>query len=303
VKKTLLIFFLIISFIFLAAYLLDVDIFSILQNEYKQNTPNEIVVINDKRIDIKSFKNDVFFVFDKSCKKYGPFSLEEALAEVNKGFDSYCLNPNLNIKLLEIHKRKESNTNTLKTLTSNFAYSIPGIEGDENSGIRIDIAIFQLPEPLRSIVRDEVEVINGCHPYGEVLFGRCVYGVFDPVGYDADGNYGNEWANSIWISERGINSGNLYDILLHEAAHAYSYLKLQHCLLETGVSFRDVAHKKFGNEEFLADAFVYFFGGNWTNYYVIENLSIEDTNWIRDMVTYCDWYIENKEFLEKTLGR
>ena len=24
---------------------------------------------------------------------------------------------------------------------------------------------------------------------------RCVYGVFDPVGYDAEGKYGNEWEN------------------------------------------------------------------------------------------------------------
>ena len=74
-------------------------------------------------------------------------------------------------------------------------------------------------------------------------------------------------------------------------------------MLDTGVSFRDTAHKRFGNEEYLADAFVYYFGGKWTNYYQLENLSIEDSNWIRDMITYCDWYIENKELLEKTLGR
>ena len=302
-RKTFLILILLVFLILIISYIFDIDIITVYKNQFLTKPQNDIVTINETRIDIKSLKNDVFFVFDKSCKKYGPFSLEEALSEVNKGFDSYCSNPNLNIRLIEIHERKESNDSSFKTLTSNLAYSIPGIEGDEDTGIRIDLAIYQLPEPFRSIVKDEVKVINGCHPYGEALFERCVYGVFDPVGYDAEGNYGNEWANSIWISDRGISSGRLKDILLHEAAHAYSYLKLQHCMLDTGVSFRDTAHKRFGNEEYLADAFVYYFGGKWTNYYQLENLSIEDTNWIRDMITYCDWYIENKEFLEKTLGR
>ena len=302
-RKTFLILILLVFLILIISYIFDIDIITVYENEFLTKPQNDIVTINETRIDVKSLKNDVFFVFDKSCKKYGPFSLKEALSEVNKGFDSYCSNPNLNIRLIEIHERKESNDRSFKTLTSNLVYSIPGIEGDEDTGIRIDLAIYQLPEPFRSIVKDEVKVINGCHPYGEALFERCVYGVFDPVGYDAEGNYGNEWANSIWISDRGISSGRLNDILLHEAAHAYSYLKLQHCMLDTGVSFRDTAHKRFGNEEYLADAFVYYFGGKWTNYYQLENLSIEDSNWIRDMITYCDWYIENKEFLEKTLGR
>ena len=106
-KKILLIAILAILIIFLTAYLLDIDIIAIFQNEFSQETPDDIFVINDKTIDTESLKNDVFFVFDKSCKKYGPFSIDEALGEVNKGFDSYCLNPNLNTKLIEIHERKE----------------------------------------------------------------------------------------------------------------------------------------------------------------------------------------------------
>ena len=50
---------------------------------------------------------------------------------------------------------------------------------------------------------------------------------FDPLGYDEEGNYGNEWSQSIWISDRGLTSGYLNDILLHESAHAYSFLTLR----------------------------------------------------------------------------
>jgi hypothetical protein len=49
---------------------------------------------------------------------------------------------------------------------------------------------------------------------GGALFNRCVYGVFDPVGYGADGNYGNEWKMTIWISDRGIESGRQKIFLL-----------------------------------------------------------------------------------------
>ena len=51
--------------------------------------------------------------------------------------------------------------------------------------------------------------------------------MFDPLGYDEEGNYGNEWSQSIWISDRGLTSGYLNDILLHESAHAYSFLTLR----------------------------------------------------------------------------
>ena len=114
-NKTLLITILAILIIFLTAYLLDIDIITIFQNEFSEETPDDIFVINDKTIDTESLKNEVFFVFDKRCKKYGPFSLDEALVEVNKGFDYYGVHLNLNTKLIEIQERKESHSNTLKT--------------------------------------------------------------------------------------------------------------------------------------------------------------------------------------------
>ena len=126
-RKTFLILILLVILILIISYIFDLDIMTVYQNNFLTEPQNDIVTINETRIDIKSLKNDVFFVFDKSCKKYGPFSLEEALSEVNKGFDSYCSNPNLNNRLIQIHERKESDDNSFKTLTSNLAYSIPGI--------------------------------------------------------------------------------------------------------------------------------------------------------------------------------
>ena len=132
--------------------------------------------------------------------------------------------------------------------------------------------------------------MNGCHPYGEALFNRCVYGVFDPVGYGADGNFGNDWAMTIWISDRGLESGKLKDILTHEAAHAYSYLVLKQCVLQDGSTFRNLAHQRYGNEENLADVFVYYYGGKWTNYYKLDYLPVEENKWMTDMIEYCNIY-------------
>ena len=90
-----------------------------------------------------------------------------------------------------------------------FIDIIPGYEGDFNKNLLIQLAINELPDPFRTILKEEIIVLNGCHPYGKVIFKRCVYGVFDPVGFDETGNYGNDWAKSIWISDRGLESGHL----------------------------------------------------------------------------------------------
>ena len=174
--------------------------------------------------------------------------------------------------------------------TRNVSY--PGFEGDAESNLRIQLVLSQLPDPLRKIVTSKVDVINGCHPYGEALFNRCVYGVFDPVGYGADGNYGNEWAMTIWISDRGIESGKLNDIVVHEVAHAYSYLVMKECILQDGTSFRELAHDRYGDDENLADVFVYYFGGKWTNYYKLEYLPEQDRKWMTNMIDYCGIYQE-----------
>ncbi len=173
---------------------------------------------------------------------------------------------------------------------SNFIDSFPGYEGDSKADLLIQLAVNQLPDPFRTILKEEIIILNGCHPYGQAIYGRCVYGVFDPGGYDEKGNSGNEWALSIWISDRGLQSGHLKDILLHEAAHAYSFIELQECKKPGGESYRSLAHKKFGGEENLADIFVYFYGGKWTHYIDLEYLSVENRDWINEMIAYCDLY-------------
>ena len=64
-----------------------------------------------------------------------------------------------------------------------FIDIIPGYEGDFNKNLLIQLAINELPDPFRTILKEEIIVLNGCHPYGKVIFKRCVYGVFDPVSY------------------------------------------------------------------------------------------------------------------------
>ena len=213
---------------------------------------------------------------------------------MSKGLRNVCEKqiPNENEVLINLHERREGGKVTIKSNVSNLIYSFPGFEGDDETNTRIQLAINQLPAPLRNILTTKVQVINGCHPYGEALFNRCVYGVFDPVGYGADGKYGNEWDMTIWISDRGIESGKLKDILIHEAAHAYSYLVLRNCIVSDGSSFRELAQNKYGDEENLADVFVLYYGGKWTNYYQRENIPIGDRSWIKNMINYCDLYQE-----------
>ena len=280
----------------LLVYFLNLNLFSILQIE---NIPLQIeeprYKLNTSSSNPDSdLYNKVFFLYDSECKKYGPFEFEETFQEIQDGLLAYCQKEIVdeNVVLINLHERREAGKPTIKSNVTNLIYSFPGFEGDEETNTRIQLAVYQLPAPLREILNSEIQVLNGCHPYGETLFNRCVYGVFDPVGYGADGNYGNEWKMTIWISDRGIESGRLKDILTHEAAHAYSYLVLRECVVSDGSSYRELAHERFGNDENLADVFVLYYGGKWTNYYKRDNISISDRKWMQSMIDYCEFYQE-----------
>ena len=280
----------------LLVYFLNINLFSILQIE---NIPLQIeeprYKLNTSSSNPDSdLYNKVFFLYDSECKKYGPFEFEETFQEIQNGLLAYCQKEIVdeNVVLINLHERREAGKPTIKSNVTNLIYSFPGFEGDEETNTRIQLAVYQLPTPLREILNSEIQVLNGCHPYGETLFNRCVYGVFDPVGYGADGNYGNEWKMTIWISDRGIESGRLKDILTHEAAHAYSYLVLRECVVSDGSSYRELAHERFGNDENLADVFVLYYGGKWTNYYKRDNISISDRKWMQSMIDYCEFYQE-----------
>lgn len=299
--KRLLIFLSIISAIlFIASFILDIDIVGYLEREF----------VRDKYIEAQQEENifnnnfdpeeQSFILFDELCEQYGPFTFSEASRKLQEGLRAECTIEDEDTFSIELHENSYLHNEGVLNNLSNAIYSYPGFEGDNEDNLRIQLAIYQLPQPFREILINDIQIINGCHPYGEELFGRCVYGVFDPVGYGADGKYGNEWKMSIWISDRGIESGNLNDILLHEAAHAYSYQVLRKCMLQDGTSFREVAHKRFGNEENFADAFVHYYGGKWTHYVQRNYLEMPDNKWFTDMIVYCDWYIECKEALESS---
>ena len=304
-------------FVWLITYFLNINLFSILQiqnfnlaieepryklNPSSSNEQGGLFSIEEPRYKLNSISSNaqggsfdqVIFLYDSECNKFGPFSYQEVFQEISDGLNWKCEKdiPNENEVLIYLHERREGGKATVKSNITNLIYSFPGFEGDEETNTRIQLAIYQLPEPLRIILTTEVRVLNGCHPYGEALFNRCVYGVFDPVGYDADGKYGNEWDMTIWISDRGIESGRLKDILIHEAAHAYSYLVLRNCVVSDGSSFRELAHKRYGDEENLADVFVIYYGGKWTNYYKRDNIPIGDRSWMSNMINYCDLYQE-----------
>ena len=283
-------------FVWLMTYLLNINLFSLLQIQ----SPNLAIdepryKLNSSTTDLQGgLNNQVFYLYDSDCNKFGPFSFQDVFGEMSKGLNSDCVKqiPDENEVLINLHERREDGKATIKSNFSNLIYSFPGFEGDDDTNTRIQIAINQLPAPLRNILTNEVQVINGCHPYAEAIFNRCVYGVFDPVGYGANGNYGNEWDMTIWISDRGIESGRLNDILVHEAAHAYSYLVLRKCIVPDGTSFRKLAHNRYGDDENLADVFVLYYGGKWTNYYKRDNIPIGDRSWIKNMIDYCNLYQE-----------
>ena len=320
-KVVLFAFLLINITIWLITYFLNINLFSVLRIE----TPNIEIAEPSYKLSSKITNPDdpynvAYILYDSECNRFGPFNFEEALIELSKGLTTSCnlTVPDENAVLINLHERRDGSNTGIKNDVTNFLYSLietpnfeitepsyklnsrvvledvlyPGFEGDEDTNRRIQIALYQLPDVFRSILTTKVDVLNGCHPYGEALFNRCVYGVFDPVGYGADGNFGNDWAMTIWISDRGVQSGKLNDILVHEAAHAYSYLVLKECILQDGTTFRELAHQKYGDDENLADVFVYYYGGKWTNYYKLDYLPEEDRKWVRDMINYCEVYQE-----------
>ena len=307
--------------IWLITYFLNINLFSVLRIQ----TPNIEIAEPSYKLSSKTRNPDdpynvAYILYDSDCNRFGPFNFEEALIELSKGLTTSCnlTVPDENAVLINLHERRDGSNTGIKNDVTNFLYSLietpnfeitepsyklnsrvvledvsyPGFEGDVDTNRRIQIALYQLPDVFRTILTTKVDVLNGCHPYGEALFNRCVYGVFDPVGYGADGNFGNDWAMTIWISDRGVQSGKLNDILVHEAAHAYSFLVLKECILQDGTTFRELAHQKYGDDENLADVFVYYYGGKWTNYYKLDYLPEEDRKWVSDMIDYCEVYQE-----------
>ena len=58
-----------------------------------------------------------------------------------------------------------------------FIERLPGYEGDAIENLEIRLAINELPDPFRTILKEEILVVNGCHPYGKV-YSRDVFMVY-----------------------------------------------------------------------------------------------------------------------------
>jgi len=162
-----------------------------------------------------------------------------------------------------------------------------GYEGENQ--LIIEAAAAALPLSLRQVISGTA-IVNGCHPYGKVTLGHCAYGTWDSAGWGADGEHGHEWAMTVWVSNRGVNSGHLGDIITHEAGHAYSYIIARTCSNpETGKSYRDDARTLFGGEEQFADAITaYFTGGAFQHYRGNSaGLSEVENTFLAQMLEHC----------------
>ena len=213
-KKFALIFLVIVLLLFIISKVLEIDIVGYFEREVVRvqyvNSQQQSNIFNE------TFdpEEQTFTLFDENCNKFGPYTFTEAGEKLKDGLFLECKTIDGD-ELFEIENHQSSYISSQDFINnvSNLIYNYPGFEGDEVDNWRIQLAVYQLPQPFRKLLLDEVKVINGCHPYGEALYDRCVYGVFDPLGYGADGRYGNEWEKTIWISDRGMKSGHLQDIL------------------------------------------------------------------------------------------
>ena len=57
-RKTFLILILLVFLILIISYIFDIDIITVYENEFLSKPQNDIVTINETRIDVKSLKND-----------------------------------------------------------------------------------------------------------------------------------------------------------------------------------------------------------------------------------------------------
>ena len=162
--------------------------------------------------------------------------------------------------------------------------SFAGFEGSNQR--LLDELVAALPAELKAVVKNKILFINGCHQYALSVVSRCPYGVWDSSGTYPDGTKGAEWTLSIWISDRAFTAGEQRDVLIHESAHALSYLT-RNCNTENNTSFRKDAWDYFGSEEQFADALVLYFGGSYNHYRLSGDLTNEETNYISNYIGTC----------------
>ncbi len=143
----------------LLIYFLNINLFSILQIEnYSLQIEEPRYKLNTSSSNLDSdLYNEIYFLYDSDCKKYGPFEFEETFQEIQNGLFAYCQKEILdeNVVLINLHERREAGKPSIKSNITNLIYSFPGFEGDEETNTRIELAVNQLPAPLREILNSE----------------------------------------------------------------------------------------------------------------------------------------------------
>ena len=149
-----------------------------------------------------------------------------------------------------------------------------GFEGENQ--LKLNELVAALPEELRKSVENNVIFVNGCHSYGAKILDRCPFGVWDSAGTFADGSTNSNWKLSVWVSNKAFANNRAYATLLHETAHALSYLT-RSCVNPEGENQRKRAQEFFGSEELFADALVLYYGGNYV--YYRDNAVLQASEW------------------------
>lgn len=176
---------------------------------------------------------------------------------------------------------------TTTTVVETYVGPYSSYEGFEGlNQYLLDSEVTKLPQVLFNNLDGKVQYINGCHQNAKNNIGRCPYGVWDSSGTYPDGSTGSAWALSIWVSNRAFESGNYFDVLLHEASHALSFIT-RDCNTPSRTSYRAEAQNYFGSEEEFADALVLYFGGNYNHYRDSGPLTINEFNYIKNYLDSC----------------
>ena len=128
---------------------------------------------------------------------------------------------------IEVSEKDDSVTINTNSEEDNEIYEgeytlFDGFEGENQ--FKLDALVATLPEELRKSVENNVIFVNGCHSYAAQILDRCPFGVWDSAGTFADGTTNSNWKLSVWVSNKAFANNRAYATLLHETAHALSYL-------------------------------------------------------------------------------
>ena len=190
---------------------------------------------------------------------------------------------------IEVSEKDDSVTINTDSEEDNEIYKgeytlFDGFEGENQ--FKLDELVAMLPEELRKSVENNVIFVNGCHSYAAKILDRCPFGVWDSAGTFADGTTNSNWKLSVWVSNKAFANDRAYATLLHETAHALSYLT-RSCVNPEGENQRKRAQEFFGSEELFADALVLYYGGNYVYYRDNAVLQTSEREFLDNYIALC----------------